>query len=294
VSLLNVTDPLPQYLIVMLRLLAHTGRPLDLDQARALLCPPSVSGQKVFDSSLSTLAELGIVNREDDKLSLIGTATIEHDSIVDELRKAILASENNTGVGEDPTQVGPRDLIRALCWFLTIDPTTEALGWSEVQIRQSNSIKADLGDAIINDTRWNPFCSWASVLGFCTPALTSAADGSTGARLTPDCTAAVRRTVLSRWQPGESLEPATALGQLRRALPVLPGGPYSVAVGLDSPGANHAGAALSFALLRGHDEKWLRLEQDDDARFLLHLQDPDQPGFPRTFSSITVLEATRG
>jgi hypothetical protein len=294
VSLLNVVDPLPQYLIVALRLLAHVAKPIDEDQARTLLCPPGISGQKVVDSSLSALVSLGVVNREDGELSLAVQITPRHDSIVDALRKAILSAENNTGVGEDSRQSGPRDLVRALCWFLTIDPTTEALGWSEVQRRQANAMKAELGAPIINDTRWNPFCSWASVLGFCTPALASAADGSTGARLTPDCTAAVRRTVLSRWKPGESLEPEVALRELRGALPVLPGGSYSASVGLESPGTNHAGAALSFALLRGHDEKWLRLEQDDDARSLLHLDDPDQPGYPRTFSSITVLETPRG
>ncbi|MCC8244088.1 protein DpdG [Saccharothrix luteola] len=293
-SLLNVGDPLPQYLIAVLRLLAHVGKPIDEDQARALLCPPGISGQKVVDSSLSTLVSLGVVNRENGELDLAVEVTPRHDSIVDALCKAILAPENNTGVGEDAGQSGPRDLVRALCWFLTIDPTTEALGWSEVQRRQINAIKAELGAPIINDTRWNPFCSWASVLGFCTPALTNAADGSTAARLAPDCTAAVRRTVLSRWKPGESLEPDVVLRELRGALPVLSGGSYSTSVGLEFPGANHAGQALSFALLRGHDEKWLRLEQDDDARSLLYLDDPDQPGYPRTFSSITVLEASRG
>ncbi|MEU4517449.1 protein DpdG [Amycolatopsis sp. NPDC024027] len=293
-SLLNVEAPLPQYLIVALRFLAHVGKSIGEDQARALLCPPGVSGQKVVDSALSTLVSLELISRENGALDLAVAVTPQHDSVVDALRKAILAPENNTGLGEDAGQSGPRDLVRALCWFLTIDPTTEALGWSEVQRRQGHSLKADLGDPIKNDTRWNPFCSWASVLGFCTPALISAADGLTGARLTPDCTTAVRRAASTHWKPGESLEPEVALRELREALPVLPGGLYSTSVGLESPRANHAGAALSFALLRAHDEKWLRLEQNDDARSLLYLEDPDQPGYPRTFSSVTVLEVPRG
>jgi hypothetical protein len=291
--LLNVDDPLPQYLVVMLRLLVHAGGAMPVDEARALLTPPSVDGRKVFDASLSSLIRLGVVVREDDRITSVGCATIEPDDVVDALRLAVLAPDNNTGVGEDATQVGPRDLVRALCWFLTNDPTAAALGWSEVQARQPRAIHEHLGNPITNDTRWNPFCSWASALGFSTPALTSA-DGSTAARLTPDCTTAVRRTVRARWQPGQSLEPATALRELRTALPVLPGGDHSRAVGLAAPETNHAGAALSFALLRGHDERWIRLEQDDDARSLLYLHDPDQPGFPRTFSSITVLEAPRG
>nr|WP_282097618.1 protein DpdG [Saccharomonospora xinjiangensis] len=278
----------------MLRLLAYMRKPIDEEQVRALVCPPGIDGEKVADSSLSTLVSLGLVSRGDGALTLAVEVKPQPDSVIDVLRKAILAPENNGGVGEDASQSGPRDLVRALCWYCTIDPTTEALGWSEVQRRQANAIRAELGAPIINDTRWNPFCSWASVLGFCTPALTSATGGSTAARLTSDCTTAVRRTMLSHWKAGESVEPEVVLRELRRALPVLPGGSYSLAVGLESPGTNHAGPALSFALLRGHDEKWLRLEQDDDAPSLLHLHDPDQPDYPRTFSSVTVLEETRG
>ncbi|MFI9811656.1 protein DpdG [Saccharothrix variisporea] len=290
---MNVDDPLPQYLIVVLRLLAHVGKPVDVERARALLCPPSINGRKVFDRSVSSLAELGVINRDNDVLSPTGPLEVDHDSIVDVLRQAILATENNTRVGEDPSQSGPRDLVRALCWFLTIDPTSAPLGWAEVQTLQPHAIKDELGAPIVNDTRWNPFCSWSSALGFCTPALTGDG-GSQRARLTPDCTAAVRRTVLSRWEPGQSLGPSTVLGELRGALPVLPGGSFSTAVGIEPPDTNHAGPSLSFALLRLHDERWIRLEQDDDARSLLYLHDPDQPGFPRTFSSITVLEAPRG
>lgn len=294
-SLLNVENPLPQYVIVMVRYLAHVGKPVSSDLAKAVLCPPTLGDQKAYESSLSTLKSLGLVREEEsDHLSLTVTTSGDPASIIDVLRTAMLAEEHNTGVGESESQSGPRDLIRALCWFLTLDPITDVLNLSEAQLRQRNAIHAHLGDPIVNDTRWNRFRSWSSALGFCTPALTADPEKSGGARLMPDCTDAVRRTVQSRWATGRSLEPHVALQELREALPVLPGGRYSTTVGLESPGPNHAGPALSFALLRGHDEKWLRLDQDDDARHLLHLDDPDQPDFPRTFSSITVLEAPRG
>ena len=204
-SLLNVDDPLPQYLIVMLGCSAYMDRAVPVDEARALLTPPGVDGMKVFDASLSTLVKLGLITRENDEVRLVGPAIIEPDDIVDTLRRAILTLDNNAGVGQDSAQTGPRDLVRALCWFLTNDPTAAPLGWSDVQARQSRAIHEQLGNPITNDTRWNPFCSWASVLGFCTPALTNAGDGSTATRLVADCTTAVRRTVLARWQSGSLL-----------------------------------------------------------------------------------------
>lgn len=293
-SLLNVENPLPQYMIVVVRYLAHVGKPVSSDLAKAMLCPPVLGDEKAYESSLSTLKSLGLIREDRNHLGLTVTPSDAPASIIDVLRTAVLAEEHNTGVGESESQSGPRDLIRALCWFLTLDPVADVLNLSEVQLRQREAIHAHLGDPIVNDTRWNRFRSWSSALGFCTPALTADPEKAGGARLMPDCTNAVRRTVQGRWATGDSLKPNTALQELRKALPVLPGGLYSVAVGLASPGPNHAGPALSFALLRGHDEKWLRLDQDDDARHLLHLDDPDQPDFPRTFSSITVLEATRG
>ncbi|MCG8917385.1 hypothetical protein L6E12_16490 [Actinokineospora sp. PR83] len=292
-SLLNAGNSYPQYLLVAVRYLAHVGKPIGVDQFRAVLCPPGTKDQKVFDSCVDTLVELGLAQRSGTDISLAVKSNTDTDSIVDNLRSAVLASENNTGLGENSAQTGPRDLVRALCWYLTLDPVNDVLGWSDVQQRQPGSIKSGLGDPIVNDTRWNPFCSWSSALGFCTPAL-MARDGSTAARLMSDCTTAVRRTVRILWRAGDSVEPLSALGELREALPVLPGGRYSTEIGIESPGPNYAGPSLSFALLRGHDEKWLRLEQDDDARHLLHLHDPDQPDFPRTFSSITVLEVPRG
>ena len=69
-----------------------------------------------------------------------------------------------------------------------------------------------------------------------------------------------------------------ALRALRDALPVLPGGAYSAAVGVTSPGDNVAGPALSFALLRGDDEAWLKLQT--------RRRRPPGPQYPRPRAAV--------
>jgi hypothetical protein len=62
-----------------------------------------------------------------------------------------------------------------------------------------------------------------------------------------------------------------------------------MAVGLASAGDTVAGPALSFALLRGEDEKWLRLYREADARRYLSIHDPESKS-PRTCSAIVLQE----
>jgi hypothetical protein len=67
---------------------------------------------------------------------------------------------------------------------------------------------------------------------------------------------------------------------------VLPGGRYSRE--LDLPTTEVLDPCLSFALLRGHDAAWWRLEHGADSPRTVLLTDPDRPGGIRRVSEITV------
>lgn len=290
-TLINVEASRPSPLWALVRLLAFHGRPVRVEQAKALLSPACLSPNetKMFDQAVETLTMLGMLTQADGRLSLDGTARSidgeDFGSFAAVLRAGVLAPELNSDIGENESQTGARDLTRALAWFLTLDPARTALNWAEVQQRQVGALKPEAGRAIVNSARWPSFVDWSTALGLSAPALLD------NDRLTPDCTAAVRQVMRSFWKPGETVGAVEVLHALRHALPVLPGGLYSTAVGLASPGDAVAGSALSFALLRGEDEESLRLQRDADSRQYLNIQDPGSK-FLRPCSSILIMEGS--
>jgi hypothetical protein len=293
-TLLNDPASLPTPMWTVVRFLSSVRRPMGREQARAYLSPPALREDgKMFDWAVSTLAEFGLLDvSADDRLSLASPARhLDGQDLAafqSVLRASVLDPERNTRLGEDDSQIGPRDLTRALAWFLSLDPSDTALNWAEAQDVRLDTRSKQIVVPFSNDVRWNRFTDWAPALGLAAPSPLATS------RLTPDCTTAVRQEVQARWKPGERVPAVEALNALRVALPVLGGGAYAEAVGLPSPGEAVAGPALSFALLRGDDEKWLRLEREADAPRNLSVYDPGQPAYPRTYSSITILEGSRG
>jgi hypothetical protein len=275
----------------VVRYLAFAGEPVGLDRAKSVLSPPSLGpdDSKMFDLAIGTLEMLGMVARtEDGSLRLEGDARFicseDFDKFTAVLREQSLAPELNAGIGTGYSTVGARDLTLALSWFASLDPAETSLNWDDAELRQLEGLKPEVGPTFVNRTRWTWFTDWSTALGLATPALLD------NDRLTPDCTTAVRQVMQAAWKPGETVGAVEALDRLRQALPVLPGGRYSSAVGIPSPGDSTAGTALSFALLRGDDEGWLRLQRDADARHYLSVHDPGHPTFPRAYSSIAILE----
>lgn len=297
-ALLNVDAAIPPHMWAMVRLLVITKSSLSLENARSLLSPPSlITGNKqdkTFDQTVRTLRELGIVSGiKDDELTLDASARHldgqDFNAFRRVLRTAVLAPTRNTGLADSADTKGPRDLTRTLAWFLSQDPMSKPVTWRNAQLEQSASLVPDVGDPSRNDTRWNRFAHWAPVLGLgASPIIPVAGAGP----LCPDCTAAVKQTVGALWKVGDDINAVDFVRAIRAELPVLPGGSYSEGLGIPGPGEASVDAALSFALLRGHDEGWLSLERDADARRFVSVIDPEQPN--RRVSDVIIMEEPRG
>lgn len=309
-TLLNVDAAIPSQTWAVVRLLTYMGKSIPLDEARALLSPPPLRDKETttkppFDCAISSLQMLGLVQLDDDRqeLSLAGRATTlsssdDLDTYTAILRHAVLEADRNSNLGANNDAAGPRDLTRGLAWFLTHDPMKRPVDVVAAELlldendgKDRSLLRAEVLPLFANPTRWLRFNYWAPALGLAAAPLFRAEGRGP---LVPDCTLAVKQTVSEVWKAGQRINAVEALQVFREHLPVLPGGSHSLAIGIPSPGENVAGPALSFALLRGHEEKWLRLEHDDDARHILHVHDPDRPASPRTISDITILEAVHG
>ena len=112
---------------------------------------------------------------------------------------------------------------------------------------------------------------WAPALGF---AARSLLNEGLSTRLVPDCTVAVRETVLSLWDKGQSVSPSEAVNRIVEALPVLPGGAYSRSLGLTVPDGA-VSPSLSNALLTGDEVGWITLDQQSDAGDVIFLTDAE-------------------
>jgi hypothetical protein len=204
-----------------------------------------------------------------------------------ELRAAALALDANTGIGDNDEQRGPRDLTRALVWFLTLDPLGEPLAHRDVERRQEGALPERVGLPFRNDTRWNSFTYWGPALGLVSQPLLAT---SGARRLIPDPTGAVRQVALSTWNAGERLRVRSFVERLLGELPVLPGGAHARVLGV-AHDPDRLDPATSFALLCGNHQGWIRLERAADSADSLLVVDPDAPGGTRVVTDITILGA---
>ncbi|QYN37791.1 hypothetical protein K1T35_11430 [Pseudonocardia sp. DSM 110487] len=291
--LINEPASIPAYMWGVVRYLADADRPVPAITARALLCPEPLRApdaarlDPTFDNTIATLTGLGLVEDDDDHLSLgpalAGAAPDDLDGFRRELRRAVLDPARNTDLGTSKSQSGPRDLVRALAWFLALDPLEPALGTVEIEQRQRGAFADDVGRALVNETRWNRFTYWAPALGL---AATELVPSEQRTKLVPDCTEAVRQCMLSRYADRQTRDLSEVLEAIWQDLPVLPGGRYSRELGL--PVADVLAPSLSFALLRGGEAAWWRLDNPADAPRTVLLTDPGRADGVRRFSEITV------
>jgi hypothetical protein len=292
-AVINEGASFPSYVWAMARFLLSVGGQYPADRARELLCPATLmpGDTTTFNYAVGTLKDLDLVADDDGELRLSPAARgLSPDDVAgfaDLLRRAVLGQAQNVGLdGSDEhtstKDAGAKDLVRALAWFLTRDAFIP-LGLNDVSQLQAKEFPVRLGKAIVNDVRWNRFVYWAPALGF---AAQSLLDKDAGQRLVPDCTVAVRRTVLAIWPKGERVDAAAAIDRIIEELPVLPGGRYSRMLGLPAP-ATDVSSSLSSALLRG-DHEWISLGQRSDAARDVLLADPDAARGTRRISEITI------
>ncbi|WP_260324643.1 protein DpdG [Sphaerisporangium krabiense] len=297
-TLINVDASLPVPMWAVVRLLVHENRPMTLDRTRKLLSPSSLTGgdHKMFDQAISTLLGLGFIQKsEEERISLAGrAATLDGthwEDFCTVLRKAVFEPELNQVIMKGDKTTGAADLNRALCWFLSLDPTAVTVGANNFEAMQDGALIAEARPAIPNPTRWNRFTSWATTIGLAAPALPTMGDPN---HYVPDCTVAIRQTVMEIWEHKANVNAVEFVRSLRDQLPVLPGGAYSRSLGVEDPGDTTAGPALSFALLRGGYEEWLEFGREADAKQLLSIYDRERPATPHTFSSVTVFKDYNG
>lgn len=293
---------LPAPMWATTRALRFVGKPLPKAAAKALLSPPAlfaggVDTRDTFDHAVQSLAEYGVLTAGSDSLTLTPAASVigidDYGAFCDLLRAAVLSSDRNEGLGTTREGRGPREFVRALCWFLCRDPLAEPVGWTEVSRAQSHSgvvaFPALPGlSPIINSNRWNRFVYWALALGFAEVAVS----GTEGRRIIPDCTRAVGRTIRKQWPVGKQIDGHEVVAAVLRELPVLQGGAYSRDLGLAQP--DRLSSALSFALLSAVDRGWIDLQQPSDAPRDIFAVDPDVVGGARRITYIVVREGLDG
>jgi hypothetical protein len=288
--LINAPASFPAFMWAVVRFLAASGRPVATEEARPLLCPPSLLGSTsdtTFDEAVATLSELRLVEAGSNVVKLgqplSGLTPDDVDVFLMAIRKAALDTETNTDIATNDAQTGSRDLVRALAWFLTLDPLGPAVGWDEVSQRQREALPPAAGPALVNEARWNRFTYWAPAIGLAAADLVPHGQRT---KLVPDCSTAVRQCLQARFADRRPHDIGEVIDAVREALPVLPGGQFSRDLGL--PTTDVLDPSLSFALLRGHDAAWWRLEHGADSPRTVLLTDQDRAGGVRRVSEITV------
>lgn len=181
-------------------------------------------------------------------------------------------------------EAGANDLLRALTWLLTTDPISDT--WNESRAAQER-VPAGQTLVFVNSIRWNGFRFWAEALGFAQEPVAGSAEG--GASLVANPTRALRDFVTSTYTPGHVLPASQLLDAFRAAVPVVPGGAVSRALGY-ARDPREVDRATTYALESGRARGWLSLEGRADAADTVLLAGLDKPGSVRAVSHVVVGE----
>ncbi|MGW4126962.1 protein DpdG [Amycolatopsis japonica] len=284
---LNVNWALPSQLWALVRLL-RVRQPLIDSQARALMSPDSLNAgmktQSPFQDTVRTLIDLGLVEQDKD-----GRLSLQYPmpSLTDfqcRLREALFSPARNTNLESDPIS-GNRDMTIVLSYFLSFDPLGTPVTEAQVEDKSVENFSVEGKNPTPSNVRWPRFVHWVPMLGLGSAPLIPASDSNV---LTPDCTRAVRQVLASFKIAGKTIPALELVRKIREAVPVLPGAAYSIRLGIPSPGEQVVDPALSFALLRGNYEGWLKLERFADSTSSVTIADRDEPN--RRVSDIVVSE----
>ncbi|MEV0769606.1 protein DpdG [Nocardia salmonicida] len=292
-ALINTSAPVPRYIWAATRhLLTVRGKRQRKEVARSLLSPSSLfdegeDKEKTFDKVVRIGTELGIFLEEGEDLVLTAAAraldAADSRLFFDFLRDRVLGQLTASELVADPSLTRGKDLVRALCWFLT-QPCDVPVDSSTFAGKQQDALPEGLRNPLTNQSRWAFFVFWAPALGFAANSLLQV-DGAVA--LVPDCSTAVRRTIGSIWAPGTTVKARVVVDELLRALPVLPGGEFSRAMALET-GPVEVSPVLSWALLDARERGALQLTMRSDAADTVRLVDPEAPGGVRSVAMIEI------
>ncbi len=220
---------------------------------------------------------------EDDRLIWSGPIPSQYSDFCQQLRNAVFSAENLKSVEVRTDTGGSKDLLRALAWFLTKDPTGHSWSWQEV-FQDPSAGTDDDTRVFVNSTRWNGFIYWVEALGL---GEVEAVFGENSAALTPNPTRAIRETIFDMYGKEHEIPVARLLDDLRERLPVLAGGVVSNALDWPAP-VEFLDPATSYALEAGQFRGWLRLHSRADAKDTVLLADLERTGKHRAVSHVVV------
>jgi hypothetical protein len=285
-ALLNPSPVLatPEMMWLAFHAIAEFG-PLPEEDLHALLRPPGIrapdeqksGGPSAARVAVRHLRDLGLVEGGDG-LTVAASAGKPDSFVVfcTVLRAAVLS----TATADAPLdEAGANDVLRALAWLLAGDPVGEP--WTEGRAAQE---AAPVGVAVfVNPTRFNAFRFWCESLGLAERAVLPR-----GLRtaLLPNPTRALRDFLVTTYAPGADVPASRLLDELRSAVPVLPGGATSRALGYPS-GPREVDRATTYALECGQARGWLSLTRRADATDTVLLPSLEG-GSPRTISNVVV------
>jgi hypothetical protein len=273
-----------------------SGKAPESEELLRRACPPAMrkvdSGHQVADDSapastqsiaaLRALQDLEMAEASADRLVWRGPVPSSYPDFCQQLRNAIFSAENLKGVEVLSDTGGSKDLLRALAWFLTKDPTGRPWSWQDV-FQDPTAGTTDDTRVFVNSTRWNAFGYWVAALGL------GEADVvvGDGAALTSDPTRAIRQTIFELYRKDNEIPVTSLLDDLRERLPVLPGGTVSRSLDWPAP-IPFVDPATSYALEAGAYRGWLRLESRADAQDTVLLADLERNGKHRVVSHVLV------
>ena len=281
---------LPTAMWITFRAIAEFG-PLTETELFALTSPPAIRTPTGDDDALPThaareayraLRDHGMVETDErGRVAAVAVKITSYAAFCAALRSLLLSRPVS---GPPLDESGANDLLRALTWLLTTDPISDS--WNESRAAQER-VPAGQTLVFVNSIRWNGFRFWAEALGFAQEPVAGAVEG--GASLIANPTRALRDFVTSTYAPGDDLPASRLLDDFRAAVPVVPGGAVSRALGY-ARDPREVDRATTYAMESGRARGWLSLERRADAADTVLLAGLDKPGSVRAVSHVVIGE----
>lgn len=285
---MKVLDPgqgvvLPQAMWLCYSTIAKVSG-LAAEEVLSLVLPPELRSHAPSDGAhakqaLSALVEFELVSSDE---GLLSAEPLDPAGFLRRLRYQVVRPPTDVSSSFE----GASDLRSGLVWLMTQSPFVPLHWKSNVQVAMPPGL-------FTNDTRWNNFPTWATTLGFASPALRFLLppDAATRPHLVADPTEAILDAIghpFSEPLPvGVQVPIATFMTFLRRELPVLPGHPSATYEGLTSDPQDQL-AAVGLALNSAEARGVLSMGYQSDPTGVLALPDGGRKAGARYVSTIQI------